>query len=262
MTFPRIPRGILLTDGLKPLFLLIRDAKQTGRSSIMDTISDTLREIYRVLQENQQTNSSDIRPLFYTLLEEALLNGSPEEQEYGFWALISNISEGFRPDCCMKIIVDRLHSEEELQSWAVLVMKKLAWKRVDISSYVDHLQHLLTSDNYDIRNQAATTISMELARSGVESKIAVHPAVYENKKIDSYWTVAVYHRRHHALTDRRIHLPEFIVHFKSERICGSCGFANAYCIFYYDDSGTGWTDRTSEYHCPKCGKYTEYHYVD
>ncbi|MGD2073193.1 MAG: hypothetical protein PVG65_06875, partial [Candidatus Thorarchaeota archaeon] len=124
------------------------------------------------------------------------------------------------------------------------------------------LKKATSSDSWRTRALASDTISSEYIRLGMEKELSADASIYEKENLDSYWNVLVRHRHTYALNDNLISMPEYYVHFIPFRHCGYCVEKDAKCIFYLDDSGTSWKDRTHEYFCEKCGKYTIYHYSD
>ncbi len=261
--FPEIPTKILYADGLKPLFYLMRNARHSVSSAIMYMIEDVLSSLSVLLDESDSIDINHVKDILYPLAEAAMGSENRDEQKNGVWALALLIRDGYTPSGSFSTLLEWLRSsDEEYLGWAAMIFRNLTWVEKDISLYIEDLETLLSHESYHIRLDAATAISNELCRSGMEPAIEVHEAVFADKMYDHYWQIDVHYRRHHARSDNPLATPEYTAHFRAERTCGSCGYGHAKCIFYYDDSGTGWIDRTSEYKCPECGKYTVYRYVD
>jgi len=223
---------------------------------------DALATVKKLHSEG--VKSSDVRMFkaLYPVLEQGLVYGNQSDQSNALWALAILAKHGIPVGPIPSMEEFLTSKNEEILRKAVWVAQMYSHSELDISDTIPLIETLLTHPDYRTRYMAADALSEHEIRLGNEDRLSVIEKLSDHERLDDYWTVSVYHRRLHARNDTPLTQPEYVVHFTAERMCGVCGFKKANCIFYLDDSGTGWRDRTSEYLCPECGKYTVYHYVD
>lgn len=261
--FPDLSSFLLYSDGLKPLFFIVARSIEHGPPKLKGIAIEALERVRQI--HTTKVRSSDPRYVdaLLPVLLEALHSEDQTDQINALWALAILVKHDRLSGTPPKVIRFFETDDEKILYRVVLVVQKYAHKELDITEYIPYIQPLLTHPDYLIRRMAADIISEHEIRLGNEERLVVMEGLYDSEKLDSnYWDVYVNHRRLHARDDTPQTAPESLVHFRQERMCGHCGFKKARCIFFWDDSGTGWKDRTHEYHCPKCEKYTVYHYVD
>lgn len=259
--FPELPSKLLGSDGLKPVFFIINDLRNKGPSKMSTIANEVLQEVLSLNSEGAQISDSRFVKALYPVVANALEIGTPEDQANALWALAILLKHQLLDEspAVSKFLSS---SDEDILQKSVWVVQMYAHREIDISEYIPLIESLLQHQNYWIRHMASSAICDHEIRIGEASRLSVLAGVKEYENLDSYWTIAVSHRRLHAINDTSKNQPDNVVHFTPERMCGVCGHKGARCIFYWDDSGTGWRDRTSEYCCPECGNYTTYHYFD
>jgi hypothetical protein len=260
--FPELSSFLLYTDGLKPLFSIIADSINRGPSKLKETALESLENVKRIHSSGARSSDLKFVESLMPVLFEALNSKKKEDQSNALWALAILVKHDRLTASPPSVAKFFKTENEDILYKAVWVVQKYAHKELDITEYIPLLEPLLRHSVYWIRRMAADAISEHEIRLGHEERLAVTESLMDYEKLGPYWSVDVYHRRLHALDDTPMNQPKYVAHFTPERMCGACGFEKARCIFYWDDSGTGWKDRTSEYHCPECGNYTTYHYVD
>lgn len=260
--FPDLSSFLLYSDGLKPIFFIIANALSNGPPKLSEAALEALEKVREIHAKGARSSDSKYVEVLTPVLLEAMESENIDDQSNALWALAILVKHDQFPGTPPNVTKFLTTANEDILYKTVSVVQKYAHKQVDITVYIPLIEPLLSHSDYWIRRMVADVISEHEIRTGREERISVIEGLREHERLDSYWEVFTYHRRLHAASDKPIILPDNVVHFTSERMCGACGFTKARCIFYWDDSGTGWIDRTSEYHCPVCHKYTEYHYVD
>lgn len=258
-----LPDRLCMADGLKPAFFLLRDNLHTIDSPLNELAKQTLNRIENIVSED---NSFDYYSVVYALkplIDKGMLSERFKDRQHASWAIAILAKRNFHPEKSWPVVIQWLekgNSEEQFR--AVWILKGCALSGFDLSESINGLENALSSDSWRTRALASDTLSAEYIRIGKEKELSVDESIYDKENLDSYWDVLVRHRRTYALSDTQTSMPDYCVHFTPLRHCGYCGEKDAKCIFYLDDSGTSWKDRTHEYHCDKCGKYTIYHYTD
>ncbi|MHA1907422.1 MAG: HEAT repeat domain-containing protein [Candidatus Thorarchaeota archaeon] len=260
--FPDLSSFLLYQDGLKPIFFIIANSNLHGPSKLKRIAAEVLEHVRQIHTTGVRSSDPKYVDALLPVLLEALDSKNHEDQANALWALAILVKHGLLPGTPPSVVRFFKTNNEEILNKAVWVVQKYAHKELDITEYIPHIEPLLKHPVYWIRRMAADAIAEHEIRIGLADRIFLITNLYDKERLSTYWNVSVYHRRLHATDDTPIIQPKYVVHFTPERTCGACGFKNAYCIFYWDDSGTGWIDRISEYLCPECGKYTTYHYVD
>ncbi|MDF1541073.1 MAG: hypothetical protein P1Q69_19405 [Candidatus Thorarchaeota archaeon] len=260
--FPELSSSLLREDGLNSIFYLIKAVRGRTQSSLNETVLKALATVKKLDDEGVEPSDVEMFNALYPVIEMTLVYGKQAEQIHALWALAILTKRG-TPVGPLPSMTSLLTSKnEDIVRHAVWVVQMYSHKELDISDTITLLETLLIHSDYRTRNMAADALSEHKISIGDEERLLVIETLFYSEGLDDYWTVSVHHRRFHALNDKPITRDEYTVHFTAQRMCGNCGFKKADCIFYWDDSGTGWRDRTSEYVCPECGKYTVYCYFD
>ncbi len=260
--FPEISSSLLREDNLNPIFYLVKALRERGSSSLEETVLNALTTVKKLDAEGVNPSDSEMFNALYPVIEKTLVFGKHEEQSHALWALAILVKRGAPVGPLPSMTGLLTSNNEEIARKAVWVVQMYSYRELDISDAIPLIRSLLNHPDYRTRNMAADALSEHEIRLGNEERLQINETLFEYEGLDDYWTVSVHHRRFHAADDEPISMPEYVVQFTAQRMCGNCGFKKANCIFYWDDSGTGWRDRTSEYVCPECGKYTVYQYFD
>jgi hypothetical protein len=252
-----------MADGLKPAFFLLRDNLHSSVSPLYKLAKQTIQRIENLVREDESYDYYTVVYALKPLIDKGMTSDRLEDRHYASWAIAILSKRNFHPENSWPIVMKWLEkgNSEELFR-AVWILKGCALSGFDLSEAISGLEKASSSESWRTRALASDTISAEYIRTGKEKELSVDESIYDKEKLDSYWDILVRHRRTYALNDIPITMPDYYAHFTQFRHCGYCGDEKAKCIYYLDDSGTSWKDRTYEYFCERCGKYTIYHYTD
>ncbi|MHA1927444.1 MAG: hypothetical protein ACTSV2_02570 [Candidatus Thorarchaeota archaeon] len=263
-SFPNLPKALLQEDGIKSFFFILRGVLSNPSSELFELAKEALRTMELSVNADEQFDVTSFMPTIVSFLSESMATGDSEDRKNFTWAVAILAKKGY--DVCEVLprTIEWLDSKDALQNqYAAWILRNCAWSGFDLSSFVDAMKLHLDHSEYEVRNYLAQAVSNELIRTGSETEMQIVSNLFDNEELDSnYWRVDVHHRSYHAIDNTILPRPKYAAHFQLLRMCGNCGHPDAYCIYFYDDSGTGWTDRISEFYCEECGKYTVYHYVD
>ncbi len=260
--FPEIPSQLLGSDGLNIVFGIINRWLIDSQSSYHAVAEDTMVKVIELLSRGVHLSDSRYVEAIYPIIESAFDSTCDKDQSDALWALAILLKRNLLKTEAPSVLKILKKAKEELLVNAVWVVQMYAQRGDDISPYVHHLESMIQHQNYWIRHSASIALSEHEILKEMKQRVSLDESVRERQGLDGYWTISVNHRRLHGISSKAIDYPDYVVHFQAERLCGVCGYENARCIFYWDDSGTGWIDRLSEYLCPNCNNYTTYHYVD
>ncbi len=261
--YPDLSSFLLYSDGLKPIFFIVTDAINNGPPKLREVALEAIEHVRRIHATGARSSDPEYMNALFPVLLEALDSENPVDNSNALWALGVIVKHGNLPGIPPSVVKFFNTKSEDILSKVVWVVQMYTHKGLDITDSIPFIEPLLQHKDYWIRRMASDALSEHEIRTGQEDRLSVIDGLYDQENIDSnYWRVLVYHRRIHSADDTPMKQPKYTVHFTTERMCGACGFKKARCIFYWDDSGTGWRDRTSEYICPECSKYTMYRYVD
>jgi hypothetical protein len=252
-----------MADGLKPAFFLLRDNLHISDSPLHELAEQTLQRIENLVREDESFDYYSIVYALKPLIDKGIISERLKDRQHASWAIAILSKRNFHPEKSWPVVLQWLEEGNPDEVFrAVWILKGCALSGFDLSEAIPGLEKALSSDSWRTRALASDAISAEYIRIGKEKELLVDESIYEKENLDSYWNVLVRHRRTYALDDVAISMLDYYAHFTPFRYCGYCGEKDAKCIYFLDDSGTSWKDRTHEYYCEKCGKYTIYHYSD
>ncbi len=260
-TFKDLPKRLLLADGLKPIFFLIKAILESEEDPIFTQANESLVKVRTLVSDDGKYNFDEVSESLSPLVESALQ--SEVHRLHAAWAIAILIKRGFHFPSAIPTMIDWLNSDDrEIMTRAVWILKNASLDGNDISGALPGLEAILDHDEWQIRIMASEAISNEMVRVGREESLEPIEGMLNRPGFDSDWTVYVYHRPRFA---RGSNPSKVSYAWNESRLlekCANCGYDEAECVHFHDDSGTGWRDRVWEYHCPVCNKFTVYHYFD
>ena len=208
--FPTIPKTLLLKDGIHPLFYILKSVLSDSSSSNFVIAQETMKHIELLVKSEPYPDSKEIISIIFPFLLECMKSENIDHKKHAAWAIAILAKNGIDVRKALPPVISWLSSRNLiLLQHATWILRNLTRSGFDTSSAVPALDKLLENEDYTVRNYAAQSISNEYLRSSTETKIVLFSELSEHERLDSYWSVDVHHRRHHALTDIALSIPQF-----------------------------------------------------
>ncbi|MGY5877079.1 MAG: HEAT repeat domain-containing protein [Candidatus Thorarchaeota archaeon] len=260
-TFKDLPKRLLMADGLKSIFFLIKAIFESKEEPLFSQANVCLTRVKTLVSDEGSYDFDEVSKSLSPLVESALQ--SEEHRLHAAWAIAILIKRGFHFPSAIPTMIKWLDSDDrEIMRRAVWILRNASSDDNDISGAIQGLGEVANHDEWHIRAMASEAISNEMIRAGLEQPLEPIEGILNRPGFDSDWTVHVYHRPRYAQGANPSKVSYAWNESRMQERCANCGYDEAVCVHFHDDSGTGWRDRLWEYQCPACNKFTVYHYFD